>query len=214
MSKKYENFIISGFGYSLGKYRIDNDIIANAVDNGFLSGFNAERILNSEEYKNELQEVPDLHPFTFMAEYLMGFRSRYHVVPFPPIKSNYKYAENSLDLCVKATDQALKDAGVHPEEINAWLVSTATPHEQAPGLAETLKGYFTSFENKTECMTLTSACVGFNYNIERALFYFKANPKTKHLLVAHSEVMSELLVNERDFVPFVTFGDSAAAVVI
>ena len=44
--------------------------------------------------------------------------------------------------------------------------------------------------------------------------YFNSHPTANHIVVAHSEVMSELLLEERDFVPFTTFGDSAAAVVI
>ncbi|HOE04542.1 MAG TPA: SDR family NAD(P)-dependent oxidoreductase [Bacteroidales bacterium] len=213
-SPHYENYIISGIGYALGRYPIDNDVIAGAVDHGFLSGFDASRIKESDAYQQALEAEPGLHPFSYMAAYLMGFRTRYYVVPFPPVASRYKHAENSLDLCVKAVEAALTDSGVHAEQIDAWMVSTATPHEQAPGMAETLKGFFTGYQNKKQCMTITSACVGFNYNIERALCFFKAHPEARHVVVAHSEVMSELLVNETDFVPFVTFGDSAAAVVV
>ncbi len=216
MNKKpqYENYIFSGTGYALGKYRIDNSVIESAIKTGYLTGFDAERVLQSDDYKQFATHNSHVSPFEYMAGELMGFKCRYHVVPFPPVTSRYKTAETSLDLCVRATESALNNAGIHPEQIGAWLVSTATPHEQAPGLAETLKAHFTQYSNKTQCMTLTSACVGFNYNLERAVLFLKNHSHIQHVVLAHSEVMSELLVNESDFVPFVTFGDSAAAVVL
>ena len=63
-------------------------------------------------------------------------------------------------------------------------------------------------------MTLTSACVGFNYNIERALMYFETHKEAKHLLICHSEVMSGILTEKTDFVGFTTFADAAGAVVL
>ena len=44
--------------------------------------------------------------------------------------------------------------------------------------------------------------------------YFKQNPQAKNILIAHTEVMSALLPNTKDFVPFSSFGDSAAAVIL
>ncbi|HOY38623.1 MAG: SDR family NAD(P)-dependent oxidoreductase [Bacteroidales bacterium] len=210
----FDSIIFSGLGYSLGKHRIENSEIENAIERGFLKGFDKARIEESGDYKSFAANHPEVSPFRYFAEQVMGFTTRYYVVPFPPSSARYSIAENSLDLCIQAVENAIACSGIQAEKVDAWMVSTATPHQQAPGLAETLKGYFTGFENKSQTMTLTSACVGFNYNLERAVMFLRNHPEAKHIVVAHAEVMSELLVNETDFVPFVTFGDSAAAVVV
>jgi 3-oxoacyl-[acyl-carrier-protein] synthase-3 len=209
-----ESYIFSGLGFAPAKFKISNAQIESAIDQGYLHGFNANRVKTGKTYQNYIKSGGKLSPFSFLAEEKMGFRDRVHVVPFPPVKMSYKHSENSLDLCVKACEEAIKDAEINPDEIDAWIVSTATPHEMAPGLAATLKCHFVPFDNQSSTMTLTSACVGFNINVERAINMMKVKPEIKHVIVAHAEVMSELLLEEKDFVPATTFGDSSAAVVI
>ncbi|MDA3912445.1 MAG: SDR family NAD(P)-dependent oxidoreductase [Bacteroidales bacterium] len=207
-------FIFSGMGFAPAKHIIENKQIEQAILKGFYKGFNHERVRSGDSYNAHLKSGGKLTPFEFLAEEKMGFRNRAHVVPFPPVKPAYKFAENSLDLAVKAVDEAINDAGISPDEIDAWIVGTATAHEMAPGTAETLKCYFVPYENQSQCMTLTSACVGFNINVERALNMMQNHPEMKHVVIAHTEVMSELLLEERDFVPATTFGDAAAAVIL
>lgn len=208
-----ENYIFSGIGHALGKFVITNDELEIAVHKGFLKGFNEHRICESASFKEFLKDHPEVSPFHWFAEYKMGFRTRNHVVPFPPTKTKLQGAENSLHLAVKAVQNALDDAGVHPEEIDAWFLSTATPHEQAPGMCSTLKCFFVNHHNQTPTMTVTSACVGFNINIERSIEFFKCNPNAKHVVIVHAEVMSALLQRKTDFVPFTTFADASAAIV-
>jgi len=210
----HENFIFSGYGFAKAKYKVTNADIDKAIDDGFFQGLDKERIKKSDKYKALLTKHPEATPFDYMAEHMMGFRTRYHVVPFPPRQKNYEMAETSLDLLVKVIQEAFDDSGVHPEDVAAWIVGTATPHEMAPGIAETAKCFFTKMNNRTQTMTTASACVGFNVNIERALNFLKTHTEAQHVVVAHTEVMSNLLLEERDFVPFTTFGDGAAAVII
>ena len=210
----FENYIFSGFGLSLGKYSVTNKDLEEAVEKEWLEKFDAERIASGKNYKKWKKEIPDLTSFRYMAEIKMGFKTRNHVVPFPPSRKKYETAQTALDLAIESVQEAIQDSGIHQEEIDAWLLSTATPHEYAPGLAATLKSYFVDADNQSETMSLTSACGGFNYNIERAILYFKTHPKAKHLVVCHTELMSELLVDTVDFVPFVTFADAASAVII
>ena len=119
-----------------------------------------------------------------------------------------------MDLAVKAIELALNDAALSPEDIDLWMVSTASPHEQAPGLAATVKACFTSIENQTPTQSLTSGCSGFNLNLERAVEFLKCNSKAKHVVIAHTETMSSFLTEKNHFVPFVTFGDGAGAVIL
>lgn len=208
-----ENYIFSGIGHALGKFTITNEDLEFAVKKGYLKGFNEDRLRESEAYKEFAKDHPGVSPFQYLAEYKMGFRTRNHVVPFPPTKTKLKVADNTVHLGVQAVQNALNDAGIHPEEIDAWFVSTATPHEQAPGLGATLKCYFVNHSNQTPTTTVTSACVGVNINIQRSIEYFKCHPEAKHIVVAHSEVMSAILQRKTDFVPFVTFADAAAAII-
>ncbi len=210
----YENYIFSGYGHAFGDFLITNETLEKAIDSTYLTRFNKARIESGESFAKAKAKMPDLTPFQFMAELKMGFKNRNHVVPFPPNRAKYKSAKTSLDLAVNSVEDALSDAGIHPEKIDAWLVSTATPHEQAPGLAATLKAYFVNFENQSETMTLTSACGGFNYNLERGINYLKTHPEANHLVICHTEVMSELLIDTTEFVPYVTFADGAAAVIL
>lgn len=208
------SYIFTGTGFVTGKYKISNDEIFSHVKKSYLKGFNEQRILASEGFQKQKTIQENMNAFDYMVELKMGFRNRYHVVPFPPAKISYKKAENTLSLAVKAIELALEDAGVAGKQIDAWFVGSATQDQFAPGIAEFVKAYFTDITDTRPTFSLTSACVGFNINIEHALAYFEDNPDVDHIVVAHSEVMSELLVEESDFVPFSTFGDSAAAVVI
>jgi len=209
-----DSFIFSGSGFVTGKYKITNDEIYQNVKKGLLGGFNEERIIASDSFIEAKSANNKLSPFDYMVYGKMGFKERYHVVPFPPSKPSYKRAENTLGLAVKSVELALEEAGISGKQIDAWFIGTATPDQFAPGIAEFTKAYFTDIEDVSPTFSLTSACVGFNINLEHAVSYFNAHPEAQHIVVAHAEIMSELLVNEHDFVPFSTFGDSAAAIIV
>lgn len=209
-----ESFVFTGIGFVTGKYAITNADIEQYIKSGYLEGFDADRIENTEDYKHYLQNNPNETAFGYMTGHIMGFRKRFNVVPFPPALHKFREAENSLDLCVAAIDKALNNACLTGNEIDAWFIGTATAHQYAPGIAEFAKAYFTDIENQSPTYSLTSACVGFNINLSNALMYFQMHPEVNNIIVAHSEVMSALLPETKDFVPFSTFGDSAAAVVV
>jgi 3-oxoacyl-[acyl-carrier-protein] synthase III/NAD(P)-dependent dehydrogenase (short-subunit alcohol dehydrogenase family) len=208
------SFVFTGIGFVTGEYEISNSEIQKYVDNDYLAGFNSDRIVESDAFADYVKSNSSQSAFNFMVEHIMGFKRRFHVVPFPPVAHNFKNAANSLDLCVDAIEKALVESGISGNEIDAWFVGTATPNQVAPGIAEFAKAYFTDVDNQAPTYSLTSACVGFNINLSNALDFFNSHPKAKHIIIAHSEVMSALLPEEKDFVPFTTFGDSAAAVVL
>ncbi|PLX22895.1 MAG: hypothetical protein C0599_05270 [Salinivirgaceae bacterium] len=208
------NYILSGFGHAAGKYEVSNSLLEDGANRDKLDGFNPELIKHSKNYQAYLKEHPEASPFEYFVGYKMGFETRYHVTPWPPIKQNQDVAENSLDLLVEAVDRALEDSGLDAEDIDGWIVSTVSPQEQAPGIAATLKTYFTHPENNTSAMTLTSGCAGFNIALRRSLDYFRSDEKAKHILIANTETMSHFLNHKRDFVYHATFGDAAAAAII
>lgn len=208
------SYIFSGIGHSSGKYTITNEYIADALRKGFLSGFDENRMAKSNNYLTYKQQHPNISPFDYFVREKMGFVSRNHVTPFPPTRKKLNYAETSVELGVKAADKALKNAGISPKQIDAWFVSTVSPNQKAPGIASIIKSHFVDFNNFSPTFTITSGCSGFNINLERAIEYFEAHPEAKHLLIGHSETMSSFLTQRVKFVPFVTFADGAAFVVL
>ncbi len=209
-----ENYIFSGFGHAAGKYKISNKEIIEAVRKDYLHGFLENKVENSKNFQQFKLTHPDVSAFDYFSGHKMGFFTRHHVTPFPPSRKKLYYSETSLELGVKAIDAAIIDSGLQIKDISAWFVSTVSPHEQAPGIASSIKAYLTDFDNKTPCMSLTSGCSGFNINLERAMEYLKSHKNAKHVIVAHTETMSSFLTQRMKFVPFVTFGDAAAAVVL
>lgn len=210
----YENYIFTGFGFSAGKYKITNADISDAIDKEFLQGFSKEKVSKNKKYIEYLAENPGTTPLDYFAGHIMGFYERHHVTPFPPTTKKLYYSETSLDLCIKSTAEALKDSCLQASEIDAWFVSTVSPHEQAPGIASTLKSYFVPFSNYTPAFSLSSGCAGFNMNLERAVEFLQTHQDAKHVLIAHTELMSSFLTQRVKFVPFVTFGDASAAIVL
>lgn len=208
------SYIFSGIGHAAGKYPITNEYIADALRKGFLRGFDENRMAKSKNFLNYKEAHPEIGPFDYFVREKMGFNVRWHVTPFPPTLKKLNYAETSLELGVKAADMALKDAGVKPGNIDAWFVSTVSPHQKAPGIAAAIKSHFVGFANFNPAFTLTSGCAGFNINLERAIEYFEAHPEAKHVVVGHTETMSSFLTQRVKFVPFVTFADGAAFVVL
>ncbi len=209
-----KTYFFSGIGHATARFAISNNEIGNALDNYHLSGFSNEKILAGNSYGLYKKEHPESTPFDFFASEKMGFIKRHHVTPFPPTQKKMYFAETSLDLAVSAVRNALSDSGVRPCQIGAWFLSTVSPHEQAPGMAATLKAYMVDFENSSPAFTLTSGCSGFNINIERACEYLNEHEDVEHVVVVHAETMSAFLANRIKFIPFVTFGDGAAAVVL
>lgn len=209
-----DSYIFKGISFVLAEHEITNDEIEKQIKSSYLEGFDYERVEKSEDYQEFIKKQPKTSAFDYMVGNIMGFYKRFHVVSFPPTEQKFKEAENSLDLCVNAIEKLLEKTKLNGNEIDAWFVSSATQTQFAPGIAEFTKAYFTDIDNQTPCYSLTSACVGFNINLENAILYFKQHPEAKNIIIAHTEVMSALLPNTKDFVPFASFGDSAAAVVL
>lgn len=200
------SYIFTGIGLKLAKYPITNDDILKEIKNNTIKGFDEDRILR----KN-----PSLkNPFDYMVSEKMGFEKRYHVVPFPPTRPKYKNAETTVDLSVASVSEALAKANISGNEIDAWFFSSGTHSQKAPGIGEFVKAYFTDENNVSPVFSIVSACVGFNINLEAAINYFQCHEEAKNIVIAHADTMSELLCEENDFVPFATFGDSSAAVVL
>jgi 3-oxoacyl-[acyl-carrier-protein] synthase-3 len=207
-----EAFTFSGFGSARGEYCVTSRDLAEAVKGGYVDGFDRERILGSQEYLDFIKSNPGRDPLEFFLEDSMGFETRYWVSPFPPHPDPRH--KTAVDLAVTAIDLALKDAGVHPEQIGLWIVSTVSGPEQAPGIAGTVKRYFVRDDNTTPVRTLTVGCPGFVEGLRTALDAFSWDRRINHVVVAHVEIMSSFLHRTKDIVPLATFGDACGATVV
>ena len=208
------NYIFSGIGQAVGRYKITNDDINNAVEKGLLRGFDKSKILASKNYHLFLEKYPNVSPFDYFVKYKMGFEERRFVVPFPPRKKHFLRTENASELAVDAIKEALNDANISANEIGAWFLSTVSAQEKAPGIAATVKTYFVDKNNLSPTFTLASGCAGFNLNLERAKEYLQMHKGIQHVVVAHTETMSSFLTEKSKFVSFATFGDGAGAVIL
>ncbi len=208
------NYIFSGIGHSAGKYTITNDYIADALRKGFLTGFDENRMAKSKNYLQYKTEHPNISPFDYFVREKMGFVARQHVTPFPPTRKKLNYAETSVELGVKAVQNAILDANISPKDIDAWFVSTVSPKQKAPGIASIIKSHFVDVNNYSPAFTITSGCSGFNLNLQSALEYLNNHPEAKHIVVGHTETMSTFLTQRVKVIPFVTFGDGAAFVIL
>lgn len=208
------NFIFSGFGYSAGKYEITNNQLSEAARNGYLEGFSEELILMSNNYLEYKQKNPETNPFDYFVSTKMGMKTRHHVSPFPPSRTKLLKSEDSLDLAVDAIEKAIENSGIHPENIDAWIISTVSPHEQAPGIAATIKCYFVKSDNQTQAISIASGCTGFNLGLQRAIEFLTVNKQAKNVVVAHTETMSAFLTRKTEFVHLATFGDACGAVIL
>lgn len=208
------NYIFTGFGHASGSYCIDNNTLYQATKDNLLSNFNEELILASPNYQEYFKKNPQTTPFDYFVGHKMGFFKRHHVSPWPPTDEHIRKYKTSLDLAVDAVEMAIDDAGLDPEQIDSWIVSSVSPHETAPGIATTLKCYFVNPDNTNPATTLTSGCAGFNLGIRRAINYLEVHKEANHIVVLHTETMSRFLTKKTDFVAHATFGDAAAAVII
>jgi len=117
---------------------------------------------------------------------------------------------SASDLAEPAAREAIKRAGIKPEELGAIIVATSTPDYVFPSTACMLQKRLQA----GNCMALdvSAACSGFVYVLELADGLIAAG-RAKHVLVLGAEVFSTLL-NHEDRSTVVLFGDGAGAAVV
>ncbi|MGM0846853.1 MAG: beta-ketoacyl-ACP synthase III [Bacillota bacterium] len=117
---------------------------------------------------------------------------------------------DTSDLSYEAARNAIKDAGISPEEIDLILVATVTPDSPFPSVATILQERLGA--NKAAAMDVSAACAGFMYGMITAKQFIE-NKAYKHVLVIGVEKLSKITDwNDRNTA--VLFGDGAGAVVM
>lgn len=117
--------------------------------------------------------------------------------------------EACSDLAVKAAEQALRAAGVRPEDLDLILLATCTGDYPLPATACLVQHRLGA--SRAAACDLSAACCGFVYALSVADAYVRTG--MRHVLVIGSEVMSAIL-DWTDRNTCILFGDGAGAAVV
>lgn len=118
--------------------------------------------------------------------------------------------ENTSDLALKASQEALKEAGLTAKDLDLVLVATVSGDQIMPSTACVL-------QNKLGCrhimaFDLSAACSGFVYGLSVADQFIRTG-MYKNVLVVGAEVLHRF-VNYKDRETCILFGDAAGAWVV
>jgi 3-oxoacyl-[acyl-carrier-protein] synthase-3 len=118
--------------------------------------------------------------------------------------------ETTSDMAANAAGDAIRNAGLQPEDIGLVIVATVTPDMPFPNTACFVQKKLGL--GKIPAFDIEAACSGFVYamDIARGMMMVKG---TKHALVIGAEKLSSI-TNWEDRTTCVLFGDGAGAVVL
>lgn len=117
------------------------------------------------------------------------------------------------DISAIAAERAIKDAGLNKEDIDMFIVATASGDMLFPSTSclVTEKLGFKGLEGPA-AMDITAGCTGFIYGLVTAKAYVEAG-LAKNVCVIGAEVLSKLL-DMTDRATCVLFGDGAGAAIV
>ena len=118
--------------------------------------------------------------------------------------------QGTSDLAEPAARQAIREAGITPEDIGFIVVGTTTPDTIFPSTACTLQAKIGAVN--AWGFDLGAACSGFVYSMSVA-YQMVATGACEHALVVGGDVMSSI-IDYKDRATCVLFGDGAGAVVL
>jgi 3-oxoacyl-[acyl-carrier-protein] synthase-3 len=114
------------------------------------------------------------------------------------------------EIAIHAAENALKNAGVSPKEIDLIIFATLTPDTVIPSAACIIQNKLKAVN--AAAFDLSAACSGFVYGISVGSQFIKSGMYKKVLVVA-AETLSKL-VNWEDRNTCILFGDGAGAAVL
>ena len=118
--------------------------------------------------------------------------------------------ETTVFMAARAAKEALKQAGLKPEQIHMILVSTMSPEEIMPSTACQVQNEIGAF--RAVCFDLNAACSGFIMAYATACAYIEAGI-FQNILVIGSERLSRV-TDWSDRGTCILFGDGAGAVIL
>lgn len=118
--------------------------------------------------------------------------------------------ETTTGLAVEAAQQAMKDAGIAPDEIELIIGASATPDNIVPSLACEVQREIGA--SNAVAFDVTAGCSGFLFAMSIAQAYI-ASGKCRNALLIGAEVLSKIM-DWTDRSTCVLFGDGAGAAVV
>ena len=118
--------------------------------------------------------------------------------------------EDTSDMCVKAAEAALDDAGITAADIDLILAGTVTPDFRLPSMACMIQKKLGAVN--AAAMDIAAACAGFIFGLSTAQAYIKSGV-FQRVLVFGAEKLSSI-TNYSDRNTCVLFGDAAGAAVV
>jgi 3-oxoacyl-[acyl-carrier-protein] synthase-3 len=129
-----------------------------------------------------------------------GIRERHIAAP----------GEATSDLALKASQKALKMAGIRPEDVDLIVVGTITPDMPFPAAAALLQAHL--HNKKAFAFDVSAACAGSLYALSIADRYV-ATGVSRAALVVGSEILTRI-TDWSDRNTCILFGDGAGAMVL
>ena len=166
----------------------------NAIITG-VGGYVPDYILNNEE----LSRMVDTSDEWIMAR--VGIKER-HILTEEGLGTSY--------MARKAAKQLISKTGVHPDTIDALIVTTTTPDYKFPSTASIVVGKL-GLKNAF-AFDLEAACCGFLYTLDLAASMIQSG-RYKKIIVIGADKMSSL-IDYTDRQTCVLFGDGAGAVLV
>ncbi|MFP4057896.1 MAG: beta-ketoacyl-ACP synthase III [Candidatus Brocadiia bacterium] len=114
------------------------------------------------------------------------------------------------DLALPAARQAIEEAGIEPQELDAIVVATMTPDMMFPSTACLLQGALGAVP--CAAFDLSAACSGYVYALAMAQAMVRAG-QARHVLAVSSETLTKI-TDYRDRTSCILFGDAAGATVV
>ncbi len=118
--------------------------------------------------------------------------------------------EKTSDLALKASEMALKNAGMSGKDIDAIVLATATPDQTFPSTATRLQAAI-GMEGGF-AFDISAVCAGFIYALANANALIQSG-QAKTVLVVGAETFSRIL-DFNDRATCVLFGDGAGALIL
>ncbi|MCA8902767.1 MAG: ketoacyl-ACP synthase III [Hyphomonas sp.] len=121
--------------------------------------------------------------------------------------------ETQESLAVHAAREALRDAGITPEDVDLLLFASAVGRQPIPATAALLKRELGMTRAATPAFDINATCLGAVAAMEVASLYIGAG-RAKTVLVVTSEIATRALPWDSDPSTAALFGDGAAAFVM
>lgn len=118
--------------------------------------------------------------------------------------------QNTSELALYASLNAIEEANINPEEIDMIIVCTLSPDKLCPSTACILQNELKAFN--AACFDLEAACAGFIFGLTTAYQYIYSG-MYKTILVVGADILSRF-TDYNDKSTSILFGDGAGAAII